>query len=76
MTTKKSIKIAGIIVAILYVVMIPFAANGYGYMGYFGYYNSPSFLYWNDTHYYYEKSNRAGSVSGPNLRGGGPGRGK
>ncbi len=76
MTTKKSIIIASIVIGIIYLVMVPFASNGYGYMGYYGYYNGPSGLYWNDTYYYYEKSNRSGSVSGTHSRSGGPGQGK
>lgn len=74
--TKKRIWIAVVLVALLYVVAWPFAANGYGYMGYWGYHNGPSLWHFNDTNYYYEKSARSGSVSGTNKRGGGPGRGK
>lgn len=74
--TRRVIFNLSLILFILMVVMAFFARNGYGYMGYFGYHQGPSFWYWDDTHYYHEKSNRSGSVSGTNQRGGGPGKGK
>lgn len=76
MTTKKRAIIASIVIVLTYAIAWPFAANGYGYMGYFGLHNGPSYWYWNDTRYYYEKSARSGSVSGTSSRGGGPGQGK
>lgn len=63
-------------ILVLYIFLAMFARNGWGYMGYFGYYNGPSYWYWHDTSYYYDKSSRNGSISGTNQRGGGPGRGK
>lgn len=75
-STQKIIFNLSLVLFILIIVMCLFARNGYGYMGYYGYHESPTFWYWNDTRYYYEKSARSGSVSGTNSRGGGPGQGK
>lgn len=75
--TKRIIIYLSVAVALLYILFIPFARKGFGYMGYYGYYQGPSFWYWGDSvEYYYEKSARNGSVKGTNIRGGGPGRGK
>jgi hypothetical protein len=74
--TSKAIVYVSVAVAALYIFLVPLAANGYGYARYDLTYHSPSFWYFNDTSYYYEKSTRNGSVSGSNNRGGGPGQGK
>lgn len=74
--TSKTIFNFSLIIFMLCIVLFIIARNGYGYMGYYGYHEGPTFLYWNDTNYYYEKSARSGSVSGTNSRGGGPGQGK
>lgn len=74
--TKKLIFNLSLSIFIILIVLATFARNGYGYMGYYGYFDGPSWWYWNDTHYYYDKSNRTGSVTGSRSRGGGPGRGK
>lgn len=74
--TSKSVIYVSLVVAVLYIFLVPIAANGYGYARFDNTYHSPSFWYFNDTSYYYEKSIRSGSVSGSNTRGGGPGQGK
>lgn len=74
--TKKLMFSVSLILFMLIIALSMFARNGYGYMGYEGYYEGPSFWYWNDTYYYYDKSARSGSVSGTKTRGGGPGQGK
>ena len=74
--TKKYMIIISCVIGLLYAVLVPFARNGYGYMGYFGYMNPPSFWYFGDAQYYANKDLKQGSRSGTRVRGGGPGRGK
>lgn len=74
--TKKWIIGVSIAIAIIYILITPMARAGFGYMGYYGYHSDPSFLYWNSSQYYYDKSARSGSVKGASSRSGGPGRGK
>ena len=56
-----------------YMYLIPLASNGYGYMGYRGYHHGHSYWYWGGPNTYYNRNVRSGSVSGANVRGGGPG---
>lgn len=74
--TKKWIVRISAVAAVVYAAMVPLATSGYGYMGYYGYDNNASFLYWNDTIYYANKDLRQGSQSGTSVRGKGPGQGK
>ncbi len=62
--------VLGIYVAFFFLVY-SCARDGYGYMGYHGYYRGPSFFYFGGPRYYYGPSLRAGSVGGPGVRGGG-----
>ncbi|TDF37212.1 hypothetical protein EYS14_13720 [Alteromonadaceae bacterium M269] len=74
--TSKAIIYISVVIGLLYTLLLPVAANGYGYVSFGSDYHEPSFWYFNDTNYYYEKSTRSGSVSGTKNRGGGPGQGK
>lgn len=74
--TRKAVLMAAGLLGLLYMLFLPLASNGYGYMGYHGYHNSPSFFYWGGPSVYYDRSIRNGSRSGPNTLGGGPGSGK
>lgn len=74
--SKKAIIIAAAVLGIIYLALIPAAANGYGYMGYRGYGYGPSFWYWGGPSIYHGRNVRNGSTSGSNVRGGGPGSGK
>lgn len=74
--TTKYMLICGGVLGLIFYILIPPAANGYGYMGYNGYHRGPSFFYWGGPSTYYDRNARSGSVSGPSVRGGGPGSGK
>ncbi len=75
--TAKVVLIVSVILAIIYFSLLSFAANGYGYMGYYGYHRGPSFWYWSGgTSTYYDREVRSGSLSGSKVRGRGPGSGK
>lgn len=74
--TKKFIIYLCCAVGFIYLAAIPFATKGYGYMGYFDFFSEPSYWYWHDSDYYYDKSARQRSVSGTRSPGGGPGQGK
>ena len=74
--TLKYLTIWGCSLGLIYILFLPLAANGYGYMGYHGYNRGPSFWYWGGPSTYYDRNARSGSVSGPSVRGGGPGSGK
>lgn len=74
--TTKYMLLWALILGIIYAYLIPPAHNGYGYMGHNGYHNGPSRLYWGGPDTYYDRNNRSGSISGPSVRGGGPGSGK
>lgn len=60
-----------IVFAALFVLTYSCSRNGYGYMGYYGYYRGPSFFYWGGPSYFYGPSVRSGSLGGPGVRGGG-----
>lgn len=74
--TKKIVLTVSVVLGIIYVSLMSSAANGYGYMGYHGYHSGPSFWYFGGPSTYYDRNVRSGSVSGSNMRGGGPGSGK
>jgi hypothetical protein len=74
--TGKAVLIVSVILGIIYFALMSAAANGYGYMGYYGYHRGPSFWYWGGPSTYYDRDVRSGSVSGSSVRGGGPGSGK
>lgn len=74
--TGKVVLITSIILGIFYFALMSAASNGYGYMGYYGYYRGPSFWYFGGPTTYYDRNVRSGSVSGAGVRGGGPGSGK
>ena len=74
--TKKAVLAAAAICGILFFALMSLASNGYGYMGYHGYYSGASFLYWGGPTIYHDREVRNGSVSGSGMRGGGPGSGK
>lgn len=76
MTTKRLVIILVVIVALLLIFSAYYSGRGFGYYGYRGVYNGASYLYWNDTKYYRDKSVRNGSRGNNGIRGGGPGRGK
>lgn len=77
MTTRtKYMLLSGLLLGGIYLYLFSFASAGYGYMGYNGYNNGPSFWYWGGHHTYYDRSLRSGSISGTGRRGGGPGSGK
>lgn len=60
----------------IYFALMPAAVKGYGYMGYNGYHQGPSFWYWGGPTTYHEPSTRGGSIDGTDRIGGGPGSGK
>lgn len=68
--------IAAVILGVIYISLMYPAANGHGYMGYYGYHRGPSFWYWGGPSVYYDRDIRRGSLSGTSFRGGGPGGGK
>ncbi len=74
--TGKTVLITSVILGIIYVALMSTAANGYGYMGYYGYHRGPSFWYFGGPSTYYDRNIRQGSISGSRVRGGGPGSGK
>lgn len=74
--TGKAVLITSVALGIIYFSLLSAAANGYGYMGYYGYHRGPSFFYWGGPSTYYDRNVRSGSVSGSGVRGGGPGSGK
>ncbi len=74
--TKQAVLIAVAVLGVIYFSLMSAAANGYGYMGYYGYHSGPSFWYFGGPSMYYDRSVRGGSVSGARVRGGGPGSGK
>jgi hypothetical protein len=53
----------GVVLALVYVYALYKAREGWGYQGYGGYHNSPSWLYWGPETYH-DPSVRAGSVGG------------
>lgn len=65
-----------IVMAIVYFGVLMISMRGWGYMGYGGYYNSPSFWYWGGPRIYRSSSIRNDSWGGPNNRGGSYSRGK
>lgn len=74
--TASVMTLSAVVLGIIYLVLLPVASNGYGYMGYGGYYRGPSFWYWDGPEVYHDRSTRSGSVSGTSRLGGGPGSGK
>jgi hypothetical protein len=74
--TKAIMLISSIILGIIYLSLMSFARNGYGYAGYYGYHRGASFWYFGGPTTYYNRNIRSGSVGGINFRGGGPGSGK
>ncbi|MDX8384039.1 MAG: hypothetical protein R8M45_08155 [Ghiorsea sp.] len=74
--TKKAVIGAAAICVILFLALTSLASHGYGYMGYSGYQSGPSFFYWGGPTIHHGRDVRNGSVSGSNMRGGGPGSGK
>ncbi len=74
--TKKAVLIASLVLGFIYVSLMSAAANGYGYMGYYGYHRGSSYWYIGGPSTYYNRNVRSGSVSGYSARGGGPGSGK
>lgn len=75
-STTKLIWICTVCLGLVYVGLMPFASNVYGYMGYNGYYAGPSFWYFGGPVFSHERSIRNGSVNGTHRMGGGPGSGK
>ena len=65
-----------VILTVIYIALLPLAGNGYGYMGYNGFYRGPSFFYWGGARTYHGRDMREGSLGGPSMRGGGPSSGK
>ncbi len=65
-----------IILLIIYLGCMPFARNGYGYMGYHGFNHGPSFFYWGGPRVNHNRNIRSGSIGGSSTRGGGPNSGK
>ena len=65
-----------IVMAVVYFGILMISMRGWGYMGYGGYYRSPSFWYWGGPSIHRSSSIRHGSLGGPNNRGGGYSRGK
>jgi NADH:ubiquinone oxidoreductase subunit 6 (subunit J) len=63
--------------SIAFIIVTYFSLQGWGYPGYYGYHQNPSWTYFNGSvEYYPERSLRDGSVYGPNRKGGGPNSGK
>jgi hypothetical protein len=62
--------------SLIYLLLFIPALDGYGYSGHGGFHVHASRWYWNSANEYHERSNRATSVNGPNLLGGGPESGK
>ena len=76
MKTKTAMLITAAILGLIYLVLLGYARNGYGYMGYGGYHSGPSFWYFGGPRIYTNRSTRGGSLGGMSTRGGGPGSGK
>jgi hypothetical protein len=63
--------------SVIYAFLLYVSINGWGYMGYNGYHEGPSFWYFNsNVGYYPEPSLRDRSLGGPGRAGGGPRAGK
>jgi len=70
MFNKRNIIIAAVVAGI-YLLLFSVSARGYGYSGYGGYHNGPSFWYFGGSRYHYpSRSLREGSIGGPGRRGG------
>ena len=73
---------SGAVIGILFVCALIYGAlfmvgcGGYGYAGYGGYHQGPSFWYFGGVSTYHDKSVRSGSSSGPSVKGGGTKGGK
>ena len=65
-----------IVMAVVYFGVLMISMRGWGYMGYGGYYHSPSFWYWGGPRIYRSSSIRHDSLGGLSSRGGGYNRGK
>lgn len=74
--TRKVALIVSVILGAIYLDLMSAAANGYGYMGYYGYHRGPSFWYRGGPTIYYERDLRSSSAGSSNVRGGGPSSGK
>ena len=60
------------LLGVVYSSLIRPANQGYGNMGYRGYYRSPGWN-WNGVSVYHDREVRRGSISGSSFRGRGPG---
>lgn len=65
-----------VLLALVFLIILTFSLNGWGYMGYYGYHRGPSLWYWGGPKVYHNPSLRSGSIGGPNVRGGGFSGGK
>ena len=74
--TEMAVSITSAGLTLIFVDLIYFAINGYGYHGYSGNYSRASSWRWGNPNVYTDPSNRAGSVNGTSRIGGGPGSGK
>lgn len=72
-STQDSKTIITIILAltVIYALLMWPSCTGYGYAGYGGYHQGPSFWYFGGVRTYHGSSVRAGSRSGPGITGGG-----
>ena len=73
---SKAMLITACVLGLIYLLLLPPANHGYGYMGYYGYHHGPSWWYWGSPTVYHERSVRLSSTGGPHSLGGGPGVGK
>lgn len=67
MRLKTGITLA--LLALVYLGLFSCSSNGYGYAGYNGYDNGPSFWYFGGPRYYPSRSVRNQSLGGPGDRG-------
>lgn len=65
-----------LVLGLLYAGLFYVSEQGWGYMGYYGYNNNPSFFYWGRPSIYLGRNVRAGSLAGPGHTGGGTRPGK
>jgi hypothetical protein len=74
--TRKAVHFCALFLAVVYLFLFIPALDGYGYAGHGGFHVRSSRLYWGGAQEFHERSNRAESVDGPRLLGGGPESGK
>lgn len=74
--TRKAVRFCAWFLAIVYLLLFIPALDGFGYAGHGGFHVRASRLYWGGAQEFHERSNRATSVDGPRLLGGGPESGK